>query len=90
MAIIENDTIVGHVPRTISVPCDLFLKKGGTISCVATGPRQYSRDLGKGGLNGRVQRKIQNGYTGNYEDIYFRGLIIIREILNNYPYGMHT
>ena len=23
VAIIENDTIVGHVPRTISVPCDL-------------------------------------------------------------------
>ena len=41
--------IVGHVPRTISVPCSLFLKKGGTISCVVTGPRQprYSRDLEK-------------------------------------------
>ena len=39
--------IVRHVPRTISVPCGLFLKKGGTISCVITGPRQprYSRDL---------------------------------------------
>ena len=39
--------IVGHVPRTISVPCGLFLKKGGTISCVVTGPYQprYSRDL---------------------------------------------
>ena len=35
--------------RTISVPCGLFLKKGGTISCVVTGPRQpqYSRDLEK-------------------------------------------
>ena len=43
--------IVGHVPRTISVPCGLFLKKGGTILCVVTGPRQpqarYSRDLEK-------------------------------------------
>ena len=41
--------IVGHVPRTISVPCGLFLKKGDTISCVVTGPRQprYSRDLEK-------------------------------------------
>ena len=42
--------IVGHaVPRTISVPCGLFLKKGGTISCVVTGPRQprYSRDVEK-------------------------------------------
>ena len=35
--------------QTISVPCGLFLKKGGTISCVVTGPRQprYSRDLEK-------------------------------------------
>ena len=41
--------IVGHVPRTILVPCGLFLKKGGTISCVVTGPCQprYSRDLEK-------------------------------------------
>ena len=41
--------IFGHVPRTISVPCGLFLKKGGTISCVVTGPHQpqYSRDLEK-------------------------------------------
>ena len=51
IAIIENDTIVGHVPRNISVLCDLFLKKGGTISCVITGPRQYSRDLEKGRLD---------------------------------------
>ena len=41
--------IDGHVPRTILVPCGLFLKKGGTISCVVTGPRQppNSRDLEK-------------------------------------------
>ena len=51
VAIIENDTIVGHVPCNISVPCDLFLKKGKTISYVITGPRQYSRDLEKGGLD---------------------------------------
>ena len=39
--------IDGYVPRSISVPCGLFLKKGGTISCVITGPSQprYSRDL---------------------------------------------
>ena len=41
--------VAGHVPRTISVPCGLFLKKGGTISCVVIGPHQprYSRDLEK-------------------------------------------
>ena len=44
-----NDSyyIIGHVPRTISAPCNLFLKKGGTISCVVIGPHQYSRDLEK-------------------------------------------
>jgi len=51
VAIIENDTIVGHVPETISVPCDLFLKKGGTILCVVTDPRQYSTDLEQVGLD---------------------------------------
>ena len=47
-----NYYIVGHVPRTISVSCGLFFKKGGTISCVVTGPRQprYSRDLEKGSM----------------------------------------
>ena len=40
-------TIIGHVPRTISVTYDLFLKKEGTILCVLTGPPQYSRDLVK-------------------------------------------
>ena len=36
VAIIEDDIVVGHVPRNISVLCNLFLKKGGTISCVIT------------------------------------------------------
>ena len=49
VAITEDDTIVGHVPRTISVPCNLFLQKGGTIGCTVTGPPQYSRDLEQGG-----------------------------------------
>ena len=37
------------MPRTISVPCGLFLKKGGTISGAVTGPCQprYSGDLEK-------------------------------------------
>ena len=51
IAIIENDIIVGHVPQNISVLCDFFLKKRGTISCIIAAPRQYSRDLEKGGLD---------------------------------------
>ena len=31
-----------------------------------------------------VERKNLNGYTGNYEDIYFQSLLSIREILNNF------
>ena len=42
VAIIGNDTIVGHESQTVSVLCDLFLKKRGTTSCVITGLRQYS------------------------------------------------
>ena len=42
VAIIEDDI-------ALSVVCDLFLRKGGTILCVVTGPRQYSRDLEKVG-----------------------------------------
>ena len=52
MDITKNDTltiatIIGHVSGVISVPCNLFLKKGSTISCVVTGSHQYSRDLEK-------------------------------------------
>ena len=49
VAIIEDDINVGHVLWNISVVCNLFLRKGGTISCVVTGRRQYSRDLEKVG-----------------------------------------
>ena len=37
VAIIENDAIIGHESLTISVLCNLFLKKRGIISCVVTG-----------------------------------------------------
>ena len=41
---------VGHLPKKISTPCHLFLRKGGTILCTITGRRQYSVDLPQGGL----------------------------------------
>ena len=51
---------IGHVPRTISVQRGLFLKKGGTFSCVVTGPRQpwYSRDLEKLLRNQQCERSV--------------------------------
>ena len=42
--------VVGHIPRQISTPCNLLLQKGGTISCIVIGHRQYSSDLPQGGL----------------------------------------
>ena len=50
IVIIKNDTIVGHLPDNILILCNLFLKKGGTISCIITIPCQYSRDSEKGGV----------------------------------------
>ena len=41
---------VGHLPKKISTPCSLFLRKGGNIVCTITGRRQYSVDLPQGGL----------------------------------------
>ena len=41
---------VGHVPHTISCICTLFLRQGGAIDATVTGPRRYSADLEKGGL----------------------------------------
>ena len=39
MTIINNDTIVGHVPRKISAIGLMFLRKGGVITCTITGSR---------------------------------------------------
>ena len=41
----KDGTTVGHVPRTISCICTLFLRRGGVIEATVTGPRQYSQDL---------------------------------------------
>ena len=49
---VKNDasTVVGHVPRMVSVVCSLFLHRGGTIVCQVTGSRRASVDLPQGGL----------------------------------------
>ena len=45
------DSIVRHVPRTISTLCHLFLSRGGSITCgTVTGIRKYSDDLLQGSL----------------------------------------
>ena len=50
VAIKKGSTIVGHVPRTISAVCSMFMRRDGTISCRVTGSRRYSSDLPQGGL----------------------------------------
>ena len=52
--------VVGHIPRNISTPCNLFFTKGcDAISCVASG-HQYSSDLPQGGLPNAFQRYYEN------------------------------
>ena len=44
-----NETI-GHVLRTMSRICALFLERNGVILCTVTGPRRHSADLPQGGV----------------------------------------
>ena len=50
VAIKRGPETVGHVPRTISCVCTLFLRQRGSISCEVTGSRRSSVDLPQGGL----------------------------------------
>ena len=50
VAITKEDVIFGHVPRTISPICSIFIRRGGTIKCLISGGRRYSSDLPQGGL----------------------------------------
>ena len=50
VAVLKEETVVGHVPRKISIVCCLFLRRGGTIVSTITGTRHYSHDLAQGGM----------------------------------------
>ena len=50
VAVVEGDSVVGHVPHSISAACYLFITRGGNITCEISGSRQYSADLPQGGL----------------------------------------
>ena len=54
VAVIEHspsgEVTVGHVPRLFSAVCSIFIRRGGSLVCIVTGPRQYSADLPQGGL----------------------------------------
>ena len=40
VAVLKDDTVVGHIPRKISRICSLFLLRGGAIVCMPTGGRR--------------------------------------------------
>jgi len=56
VAVMENhvavspSAIVGHVPRLISTVCYIFIRRGGSLTCIVMGARQYSEDLPQRGL----------------------------------------
>ena len=51
VAVKKLDSIIRHVPRTISTLCHLFLSRGRSITCsTVTGIRKYSDDLLQGSL----------------------------------------
>ena len=45
VAVLKQETIIGHLPRKISKVCSLFLRRGGSIRCTVTGSRRHSSDL---------------------------------------------
>ena len=75
VSVLDLSTVVGHVPRHISTLCNVFIRRGGSISCIITGMHQYSRDLPQGGMEvpckyrftgnpkelGKVERCLQGG-----------------------------
>ena len=50
VAVQKDGEAVGHVPRHISCICNLFIHRGGFLSCSVIGVRRYSSDLPQGGL----------------------------------------
>ena len=50
VAVIKAGATIGHLPRKVSRPCSLFLRRGNSITCRVTGHRRYSSDLPQGGL----------------------------------------
>ena len=49
VAVMKDHMVVGHLPRKLSAIFWLFLRNG-SITCIMTGTRRYSRDLVQGGL----------------------------------------
>ena len=42
VAVLKDDTIVGHIPKKVSRICSLFIARGGAIACTPIRGRRYS------------------------------------------------
>ena len=76
IAVERDSEIVGHLPRTISTPCHIFLQRGGSITCIIIGARQFSNDLPQGGLEVPCTLNFE-GALNNIEKI--------KKLLNEVP-----
>ena len=47
VAVLKDSVIIGHMPRTISRICSLFLRRGGTIHCSSDSFPAISIDVTK-------------------------------------------
>ena len=84
VSLVKRTTIVGHVPRKISVICLMFLQTGGIINCYVINSRQYWKDLVQGGLEVPCQLK----FTAHKEDIekvykLMKATLAIKECITN-------
>lgn len=50
VAVMKSGQVIGHLPRKVNRVCSIFLRRGGSISCIVLGGRRYSADLPQGGL----------------------------------------
>jgi len=65
VAVLKDDTIVGHIPRKISQICLQSLARGGAEVCTPTGGRRYSSDLPQEGLE--IPCKLK--FTGKSKEV---------------------
>ena len=50
VAVMKSGQVLGHLPRKVNRVFSIFLRRGGSISCIVLGGRRYSADLPQGGL----------------------------------------
>ena len=50
ISVLEDNVIIGHLPKEISKICSYFLKRNGSIQCQVTDTNYKRSDIPKGGL----------------------------------------